>query len=294
LAKTNKIAQFHLHKGEPQKLQFQVHSLNGYLANNTKHTLKPHIHSYYQIIWFKEGSGKHFVDFNAYEVQPNSVFFIAKNQVHYFDDYTKYEGLLIHFNEDFLMDSEDSTDILLKYNIFNNFDAEPFFVLPEHSITKFVHLTNEFVIEIAALNQFAHKQYLQHLLKLFLISIQRLQNKQLPGFLSIAIQSHDIALKFKQTLETNFKQLHTVQQYAGLLNLSAKTLTNYTNDVFLKSPLKIINDRIILEAKRQLWHSSSTVNEIGFQLGFDDPSYFVKFFKKQTGVLPKQFRYSFS
>jgi len=54
--------------------------------------------------------------------------------------------------------------------------------------------------------------------------------------------------------------------------------------------LKIINDRVILEAKRQLLHSSLKIKEIAFYLGFEDPSYFVKFFKRQTGYLPAEFR----
>ncbi|WP_158799008.1 AraC family transcriptional regulator [Pedobacter sp. L105] len=294
MRKKTDIAQFHLHKDEPQKLQFQVHSLNAYLLKNTKHTLKPHVHSYYQIIWFKKGYGKHFVDFKAYDIQPNSVFFISKNQIHYFDSYSMYEGLLVHFNQDFLLDSENSTDILLKYNIFNNLDKDPFFIIPDDSVGKLDHLIGEFEREILAVDKFAHKEYLQYLLKLFLISIQRLENIKPSNIAATNNQNHVVALKFKQILEINFKQLHTVQQYADLLNVSAKTLTNYTNSTFIKSPLKIISERITLEAKRLLWHSDSSINEISFQLGFDDPSYFVKFFKKQTEMLPKQFRSSIS
>ncbi|RZL44124.1 MAG: AraC family transcriptional regulator [Pedobacter sp.] len=97
-------------------------------------------------------------------------------------------------------------------------------------------------------------------------------------------------MKFKQLLETNFRHQHTVAEYANLLNISSKTLVNHTNDAVLRTPLAIINDRIILEAKRLLLHSSLNVNEIGFQLGFDDASYFVKFFKKQVKRSPTEFR----
>ncbi len=54
--------------------------------------------------------------------------------------------------------------------------------------------------------------------------------------------------------------------------------------------MKIINDRIILEAKRQLCYTDLNIKEIAFRLGFDDPSYFVKLFKRQTGILPAEFR----
>ena len=74
------------------------------------------------------------------------------------------------------------------------------------------------------------------------------------------------------------------------LNVSTKTLTNCVYESSHSTPLKIINDRVILEAKRQLLHSSLKIKEIAFYLGFEDPSYFVKFFKRQTGYLPAEFR----
>lgn len=56
------------------------------------------------------------------------------------------------------------------------------------------------------------------------------------------------------------------------------------------TPLQIINDRIVLEAKRQLQHTSLNIKEIGYNLGFEDSSYFVKFFKRLAGSMPSEFR----
>ena len=120
-----KIEQYHLHKDKPEKLQFEIYSLHQYLAKNIGHTDKPHFHSFYQIIWFTKGKGKHFVDFNEYEVSENKMFFISKNQIHYFDGNINYEGVIIHFNENFIIDNENDIDIFLKYNIFNDFESEP-------------------------------------------------------------------------------------------------------------------------------------------------------------------------
>lgn len=84
--------------------------------------------------------------------------------------------------------------------------------------------------------------------------------------------------------------MHTVKEYANLLNVSAKTLTNCVYESSHSTPLSLINERIVLEAKRQLLHSSLKVKEIAFRLGFEDPSYFVKFFKRHVGCLPAEFR----
>lgn len=289
-----KIEQYHLHKDQPEKLQFEIYSLNEYLTKNKGHTEKPHIHSFYQIIWFTQGKGIHFVDFNGFEASPNKMFFISKNQIHYFDNNTRYEGVIIHFNESFLVDNENDMDIFLKYTLFNDFESEPVFTIPPAAIENFTLLLSYLKNEIASPNNFAHKDFLKHLLKLFLISIQRLgkrNNYKSPAFNA---QNHLTLLKFKQALETNFKKIHTVKEYAHILNISSKTLTNRTTEIAIKTPLELINERIILEAKRLLSHSSLNINEIGFQLGYDDPSYFVKFFKKQTKRSPSDFRKAIS
>ena len=286
----SKIEQYHLHKDQPERLQFEIYSLNDYLTKNKGHIEKPHIHSFYQIIWFTKGNGKHFVDFNEFVASTNKIFFISKNQIHYFDNYSSYEGVIIHFNESFLMDNENDIDIFLKYNIFNDFESDPVFTIPTVAIENFTLLVSNLKKEISTPDKFAHKDFLKHLLKLFLISIQRLgkrNNYKNPSFNN---QKNITLLKFRQALELNFKNIHTVKEYAYLLNISTKTLTNHITEIALKTPLEIINDRIILEAKRLLSHSSLNINEIGFQLGYEDPSYFVKFFKRQTKKSPSDFR----
>ncbi len=285
-----KIEQYHLHKDQPEKLQFEIYSLNDYLTKNIGHTEKPHIHSFYQIIWFTKGKGKHFVDFNEFEASDNKMFFISKNQIHYFDNYSSYEGVIIHFNESFLIDSENDIDIFLKYSVFNDFESEPVFTIPSVAIENFKHLVSKLKDEISSPNNFAHKDFLKHLLKLFLISIQRLGKRNNCKNASINNQNNITLLKFKQALEINFKKVHTVKEYANILNISSKTLTNHTTEIAFKTPLELINERVILEAKRLLSHSSLNINEIGFQLGYEDPSYFVKFFKRQTKKSPSDFR----
>jgi AraC family transcriptional regulator, transcriptional activator of pobA len=289
-----KIEQYHLHKDQPEKLQFEIYSLSDYLTKNIGHTEKPHIHSFYQIIWFTKGNGKHFVDFNEFEASTNKMFFISKNQIHYFDNYSSYEGVIIHFNESFLMDNESDIDIFLKYNIFNDFESEPVFTIPTVAIENFSLLVSNLKNEIENPNNFAHKDFLKYFLKLFLISIQRLGKRNNCKNPSINNQQNITLLKFKKSLELNFKSIHSVKEYANILNISSKTLTNHTKETALKTPLELINDRIILEAKRLLSHSNFNINEIGFQLGFEDPSYFVKFFKKQTKKSPSDFRKAIS
>ncbi len=99
-------------------------------------------------------------------------------------------------------------------------------------------------------------------------------------------------LEFRKLLEKNYHKNWSVSKYALELNISTKTLNNIIKTKSGKTTSSLINDRIILEAKRKLSHSDAFVNQIGYDLGFQDPSYFVKFFKKHVNLTPSEFRNS--
>ena len=289
-----KLDEYHLHKDQPEKRQFEVFSLKEYIATNFEHSSKPHLHSFYQIIWFAKGKGNHFVDFKKYEVRPNTIFFINKSQVHYFDNSKNYDGVLLHFNESFLVQHENDIDIFLKYNIFNNQHHQPFCSISKQT----AYLLNTIILQIKAelnkQNPFGHRELLRHFLKAFLIQIERQKRDNNDTQLITTNEKHIQFLRFIELVELNYKKGFSVSEYATLLNVSTKTLTDLTNKIVFKTPSSLIHERVILEAQRLLSHSSLNVNQIGYQLGFDDPSYFVKYFKKHTNSSPTDFRKSIS
>jgi len=293
IAAESNIEQYHLHKNEPDKLQFEIYGLNEYLSDSNGCASKPHVHSFYQIIWFSGGKGCHYVDFDGYNVVENSIFFIPKGQIHYFDNNT-YEGYIIHFNEEFLSDDKNEINTFLKHNIFNSFENEPFFIIAKNNVNNIMNILKQMQDEMLTPNQFAHRQYMKILLNMFLIIIQRFGIRNSCHGLSINNPSHILFVKFRGLLEKHYHKIHTVSQYASLLNVSNKTLTNCTKEVMHQTPLEIINERISLEAKRLLSYSDKNINEIAFDLGFEDPSYFVKFFKRQINMLPSNFRKTIS
>lgn len=292
MKKTDEIIRYGLQDttDESDNFQFTIMEIPSFFRRNGNRACQPHIHEFYQIIWFKKGDGVHYVDFKEYPIEPNTLFFISPGQIHSFDRPTTDDGIIIHFNESFLSDEGSSENVFLKYNVFNAFDAVPFYKITETDAGKLDYLAKGMEHEMKNVSLFAHADCLKYLVKLFLILIQRTGQRGDGTPLCINNAANRTFVRFRQALEHHYCSMHTVKEYANLLNISSKTLTNSVLESAHSTPLKLINERIILEAKRQLIHSDLKVKEIAFYLGFEDPSYFVKMFKRQTGCLPVEFR----
>ncbi len=132
-------------------------------------------------------------------------------------------------------------------------------------------------------------EMLRSLLKRLLIKSTRLATASLPEPIISSTQLNVIR-EYNMLVEKHFRELHTVKDYAALLFKSPKTLSNLFPKYSDKSPLMVINDRILLEAKRLLVYSDKTTADIAIELGYKDPGHFSKFFKKHIGMTPLVFR----
>lgn len=291
------ISEYHLNDDSPSKMQFEIRSLQDLISDHREDIAKPHIHSFYQVIWFKSGTGKHFVDFHEYDVSENTIFFIAKNQVHAFDHYLDYEGYVIHFSEDFLVQKENDVDFFLKCSIFNNPYQIPSCCVGSGNEYKLDEYIVQMQVELKEQKKFGQEELLRLYLKAFLIQVQRRKyeleelNKGLAPF--VVDEKRAQLIRFVNLIEENYTKGLPVASYADMLFVSLRTLSNLTQQLVNKKPSQMIHERIILEAKRLLLHSDLNINQIGDKIGFEDPSYFVKYFKKYTNQSPASFRKSF-
>lgn len=294
---TKMLDEYHLNRHRPDKPQFVLHDLNGYLKTNLCQATKPHIHSFYQVLWFKEGVGKHSVDFKEYVVTGNSIFFIAPNQVHHFDEITDYHGILMHFNELFLTQNKSQIEFFLNYNLFNSTYQQPYYCIG----TELNHILDIYISQIKRelVNKecFGRELILKNYLQSFLIQVQRARNefeKSIdPSFLLMGEKGMQL-IKFSNLIDENYKKGYSVAEYARLLHISPRTLSDLTQQQLGKTPSQMVKERIILEAQRLLLYSDLNINQVGYLLGFDDPSYFVKYFKKYTNTSPSEFKKSIS
>lgn len=284
---TKHIAQYHLHKAHPEKLQFEMYDLNAYRKRSVEKAAIPHSHSYYQVIWFFEDGGSHVVDFESYEIRKNMIFFIAKDRVHAFDDNLDIQGLLIHFNESFFMHND--VDIFLKYHIFNSQENPQYIIDDDTAETAHLH-TKLISRELSNRTQFGYEDSIRFSLKALLINLERVHQKEQHRHLTFQNNYELQFAKYKELVEDNYAKGLSVADYAQLLYISSKTLNTITKEIAKKSASEIIANRIILQAKRLLKFTSLQIGEIAFKVGFDDPSYFVKYFKRHVGHAPTSYR----
>lgn len=290
--KEKQIEKYHYQKDKPTERQFDIYDLSEYYQKNSGHSSRPHTHSFYQIILFKSNKGKHFIDFQDYSIKENRLFFIAKNQVHYFENRSDYKGYLLHFNESFILSNETDFNFFLTYKIFNN-SEEPFFQIPNVLENQIINYFTQIKIESDNKTEFGNKSILSNLLKSMLLTIEREKRKS-RRINNPQINQNSTFLKFRDLLENNFNKNWSVTDFANELSISSKTLNSITKSEMGKTVSQVIIDRIILESKRKLTHSNAYINQIAYDLGFKDPYYFVKYFKKHVKCSPSEFRKSLS
>lgn len=236
-----------------------------------------HLHGFYEIIWFQKGSGTHYVDFNQYAIAPGTIIFISPGQIHSFDTKHDQEGYVLKICAE----------------LFDDFVSLSCVTVQDKDSAALEMLIGAMQEELKKEDSLGHREALHAFVKLFVIMVRRSYAEINPSAPNPHKVSYKAFLNFRKLIEENYCRLHTVKDYAALLNVSSKTLTLYVNECSKYSPLELINNRIILEAKRLLRYSVLSVKEIAFRLGFEDPSYFAKFFKRLVKQSPADYRESF-
>ena len=270
-------------------LQIEVVPLQTLTTVSKDHLVTPHRTNFFHIFLFENCQPTHFVDFEPIKIEPYSLLFIDKDRVHQFDQLLKYDGLVLIFTEDFFCTTETDTKFLRSSILFNDLADQPTIKLNKTDFEKYTNICKNITEELGLPADNSKHILLKNLLHNFLILAEREKRKQ--GFTELKKGADlDYTLLFRDLLETNYTKLKSVSDYAKIICISEKRLGQATTKVLGKSPKEIINDRILLEAKRLLVHTNLSIKEIGQELGFEDPAYFVRYFKKNTETTPVEFR----
>jgi AraC-like DNA-binding protein len=243
---------------------------------------KPHRHDYYSVIWVEKGSGTHHIDFKSYRLRNNSVYFISPEQVHHLEMKSKGKGYALLFTNDFMETNGIGRSFLTGLELFFACDEVSPIQLRANHTSELKNYIKEIFREFRG-NSYLREESIATWLKLFLIACKRIKAENNSQRSPLQNNSSRIVRGFKEFLEKQYKQFHKVNEYAAHLQLTS----NYLNEVIKTetglSAKDIIQDRIMLEAKRLATYSELSLKEIAYELGFDDPAHFSKYFKNITG-----------
>ncbi|WP_207436123.1 AraC family transcriptional regulator [Sabulibacter ruber] len=268
--------------------EFEVVSISALYEKQKEALISPHRTAFYHIIWFQEGAPTHLVDFNPVAVKPGTLLFLNKDTVQLFDPNVRYEAKAILFTDSFFCRTPTDVKFLRSSILFNDLLEVSRIQMEEAS-----HMLQDLFLlmekEAGNAHEANHAAILQNYLHSFLLLAERERRKQ--GFTTIKPGADlDYTILFKDSVDSRFRQIKQVSSYADELSITEKRLNQATSRVLGKSPKNVIDDRIMLEAKRLLAHTGDSVKEIGFGLGFNEPTNFIKFFRRHSGTTPMEFR----
>lgn len=268
-------------------MPFEVHTMEWIDKNRWQQNSVPHRHNYFVIVWVKKGTGIHLIDLDKFELQDNTVYCITPGQVHRMNINGPADGYVISFTSEFMGLAEENFDLLFNTGLFNTFSHSPRIKVNADLQQEMEDMAGKMMKEYA--NFFLlRSEILRGYLKIFLIYLTR----QFERTNQSESQSKNIDLvkKFFSLIEKNFTVKRMVTDYADELVVTP----NYLNEVVKKitgfPASHHIQQRIILEAKRQAAYSSLSMKEIAYQLGFDDIAHFSKFFKKASAQSFTEFK----
>jgi len=247
--------------------------------------------NYYSLIWVKKGKGKVKADFAEHHFEENSLLAFSPYQPFMICTTENIEGIAIHFHPDFYCIHMHQKEVSCNGVLFNNIYQPPFTQISESATDTFNMVVEQMKNEMQNAGM-AQYELLISYLKIFLITASRLKTEQLLEATNHINDTKEpfILQNLKDAIELNFKTKHAPSHYADLLNISAKALAKLSKAHFNKTLTALISERIIIEAKRELYLTNKAVKEIAYELGYEDEHYFSRFFKTNADISPQGYR----
>ena len=237
------------------------------------------------IIWARNKDTTLLVDRQKINLKVNQMGFLSNYQN--IDIQSSGEFGVISFNREFYCVIDHDSEVSCKGILFYHSTRYPIIDIPATELDRYNLLWEMFDIEIIS-NDDLVLDMLRSLLKRYLIMSTRLAKKQ--GLKNLTLNNINLFREFNFLVETHFKKLHKVQDYALLLHKSPKTIANVFTNIRKSTPLKIIHNRIIIEAQKLVLQGDLNINEIAYALGFEDIQTFSRFFKKMKNVSPSKYK----
>jgi AraC family transcriptional activator of pobA len=267
---------------------FRVYNYGGnYEGNlpNQSDLLVPHRKDHYLLVFIRRAGSRQWIDMTPYTLKDNTIYFTGPNQIIVKEEFRQLWSTGIAFTGEFLAFQENAS--MSRLPLIQNPQSGYELLLTETDI----NFVEEMLARINAEYQRPgewQQRMLAAYLTVLLTYLSRLYTEQFkdnkPSVDKLLLK------KFQEKINECFRELHEVGDYASLFHISAKHLSEVVKNQSGKPAIKHIHERQVLEAKRLLFYTNNSLKEIAWDLGFSDASYFNRFFKRETGVTPAEYR----
>ncbi|GGH23776.1 AraC family transcriptional regulator [Dyadobacter endophyticus] len=249
----------------------------------------PHRHSFYHLVLFTEGSGRHTIDFHHFQASPFQIYFMIPGQVHTWDFNEQMEGYVVNFSDSFFQSFLLQPEYLDSFSFLDQDSSNNVLMLSEGIRGRICELFEELLSQNTQAIAWRDDMVRVLLLQIFLLieqsdSVDRKSNG--------GKGKNATVRNFIRLIDKHYDRLRLPGQYADMLNVTPNHLNALCKEHLGIQAGELIRNRIVLEAKRLLINLDLTVSEIAYKLNFNDNSYFTKFFRKETGMTPEDFRKS--
>ena len=267
-------------------LAFKISSFDG--NNSFDHIQRL---NYFSLILIKEGAAKLKSDFSEYEVGKNFLLSFTPYQPFMLSHAKDLKGIIVNFHPDFFCILKHHKEVACHGVLFNNIYQPPFTLFTQEDTAKFESIIEQMTAEMKNA-ELAQYELLISYLKIILISASRVKVSQSKeAQVAVAdLKEPFILQNLKDAIEEHYKVKHSANEYAEMLHITPKALAKVVKNYFNKTLTDLISERIVIEAKRELYLTSKTVKEISYSLGFNDEHYFSRFFKNNADVSPQLYR----
>ncbi len=271
------------------EFQFDCIKLEDVLKKKPKDHSQFEFHkiSFYAIFLTTENSGTYNLNFKDYRYKKGTLFTIPKDNIHKFYK-SKAKGVLVVFTENFIVNHSNKLEASKIFLLFNEMLASPKLQLNKAELNEIITLINLITEEYTGVNDGYSPSIVRNLVQIVITKLFRIKSKE--NFVFNNSKYLSMFLEFQKLVEQHCFENKKVAFYANNMGVTSKTLSNVTQSIVHKSAKAFINDIVIVQSKRLIINSKDSLTEIAYQVGFDEPSNFFKYFTKYAGVSPSQFR----
>ncbi|MFC5454996.1 helix-turn-helix transcriptional regulator [Prosthecobacter fluviatilis] len=248
--------------------------------------LIPHFHDFFQLFLIT-GGGRLMHDFRDHEVKQVTLFFLSPGQVHTIHPAPQMRGTVVSFTQAFFDDHAPPPSLLFELPFFFGSGVTPWLTVSKAEAAKIISLFAELQTEYDA-PQSGVQEVLRATLRIVFIHAARLYAKK--HAVRETTRATQLTRRFHLALEQHFREWPALAPYAKELGITVNHLNDVIREETGHAAGELIRLRRLLDAKRLLLHSDLSVSEIGYQTGFQDPSYFTRFFRRHEGQTPMEFR----